>query len=245
MTIEQLPAAERIATETALKEAGQRRWLGKSINRVEDPRFLRGEGRYIDDISLPGMAHAAIVRSPHAHARIVFIDTSRAEALPGVVRVVTGADVTAHAAPLPSFGAGPIIQDLIAIEKVRHYGETVAAVIAESRYVAEDACDLIEVVYEELPVVLVILLEISVEKNDRCASHHQSCGAHVYVSSKRLHDREIRLALRSRQRRDRSMRCVELDVAVLLPPIDSNELVEVARAIKNSNTDERDAKIRC
>jgi CO/xanthine dehydrogenase Mo-binding subunit len=154
MTIEQLPAAARIATETALKEAGKRRWLGKSINRVEDPRFLRGEGRYIDDISLPGMAHAAIVRSPHAHARIVSIDTSKAEALPGVVRVVTGADVTAHAAPLPSFGAGPIIQDLIAIEKVRHFGEAVAAVIAEDRYIAEDACDLIEVEYEPLPAVI-------------------------------------------------------------------------------------------
>ena len=97
------------------------------------------------------MAHAAIVRSPHAHARIVSIDTSKAEALPGVVRVVTGADVAEHAAPLPSFGAGPIIQDLIAIEKVRHYGEAVAAVIAEDRYIAEDACDLIEVEYEPLP----------------------------------------------------------------------------------------------
>ena len=100
------------------------------------------------------MLHAAIVRSPHAHARIVSIDTSKAEALPGVVRVVTGKDVAEHAAPLPSFGAGPIVQDMIAIEKVRHYGETVAAVIAEDRYVAEDACDLIEVVYEQLPVVL-------------------------------------------------------------------------------------------
>jgi CO/xanthine dehydrogenase Mo-binding subunit len=81
VTIEQLPAAARIADDTALKEAG-RRWLGKSVNRVEDPRFLRGEGRYIDDISVPGMAHAAIVRSPHAHARILSIDTSKAEALP-------------------------------------------------------------------------------------------------------------------------------------------------------------------
>ena len=154
MSIEQLPAAARVATETALKEAGKRRWLGKSLNRVEDPRFLRGEGRYIDDISLPGMAHAAIVRSPHAHARIVSIDTLQAEALPGVFRVVTGADVQEHAAPLPSFGAGPIVQDLIAIEKVRHFGEAVAAVVAESRYVAEDACDLIEVEYETLPVVV-------------------------------------------------------------------------------------------
>jgi CO/xanthine dehydrogenase Mo-binding subunit len=153
MTIEQHPGAAKIASETALQE-GARRWLGKSINRVEDPRFLRGEGRYVDDIKLANMAHAAIVRSPHAHARIVSIDTSKAEALPGVIRVVTGADVAERAAPLPSFGAGPIIQDLIATEKVRHYGEAVAAVVAEDRYVAEDACDLIEVEYELLPVAL-------------------------------------------------------------------------------------------
>ncbi|MBV9801147.1 MAG: xanthine dehydrogenase family protein molybdopterin-binding subunit [Solirubrobacterales bacterium] len=153
MTIEQHPPAARIADDTALREAG-RRWIGKSLNRVEDPRFLRGEGRYIDDITLPGMAHAAIVRSPHAHARIVSVDTSKAERLAGVVRVLTGADVAARAGPLPSFGAGPIIQDMIATEKVRHYGEAVAAVIAEDRYIAEDACDLIEVEYEELPVVL-------------------------------------------------------------------------------------------
>jgi CO/xanthine dehydrogenase Mo-binding subunit len=154
MKIEQHPGAAKIATETALKSAGKRRWIGKSLNRVEDPRFLRGEGRYIDDIKLENMAHAAIVRSPHAHALIVSIDTTKAQAYPGVIRVVTGADVAARAAPLPSFGAGPIIQDMIAIEKVRHYGETVAAVIAENRYVAEDACDLIEVVYEPLPAVL-------------------------------------------------------------------------------------------
>ena len=150
---EQDPNAAKVARETAAGDA-PRRWLGKSLNRVEDPRFLRGQGRYLDDISLPGMLHAAVLRSPHAHARIVSIDTSKAETLPGVVRVVTGKDVAERAAPLPSFGAGPIVQDMIATEKVRHYGETVAAVIAESRYVAEDACDLIEVVYEPLPVVL-------------------------------------------------------------------------------------------
>lgn len=152
-SIEQHPGAAKIAAETALREAG-RRWVGKSLNRVEDPRFLRGEGLYIDDIGLPGMAHAAIVRSPHAHAKILRIDTSKAERLPGVLHVLTGADVATRAAPLPSFGAGPIIQDMIATEKVRHYGETVAAVIAEDRYIAEDACDLIEVEYEPLPVVL-------------------------------------------------------------------------------------------
>jgi CO/xanthine dehydrogenase Mo-binding subunit len=151
--IEQHPAAAKIQMETALKAAG-RRWVGKSLNRVEDPRLLRGEGRYIDDITLPGMAHAAIVRSPYAHARIVRVDTTAAEQLPGVIKVLTGVDVAAQAAPLPSFGAGPIVQDMIAIDKVRHYGEAVAAVIAESRYIAEDGCDLIEVEYEPLPVVL-------------------------------------------------------------------------------------------
>jgi CO/xanthine dehydrogenase Mo-binding subunit len=150
--VEQDDRAARIAKLTARKPSG-RKWLGQSLNRLEDPRFLRGEGRYIDDIKLPRMAHAAIVRSPHAHARIVSVDTSRAEALPGVVRVVTGKDVAALADPLPSFGAGPIIQDMIAIEKVRHHGEAVAAVVAEDRYIAEDACDLIEVEYEPLPVV--------------------------------------------------------------------------------------------
>ncbi len=153
MIVEQDPNAAKIALDTA-GTGETRRWLGKSVNRVEDPRFLRGEGHYIDDIKLPGMAHAAVLRSPHAHARILAIRTEAAERLPGVIRVVTGRDVAERAAPLPSFGAGPIVQDMIAIEKVRHFGETVAAVIAENRYIAEDACDLIEVDYEQLPVVL-------------------------------------------------------------------------------------------
>jgi CO/xanthine dehydrogenase Mo-binding subunit len=153
VTVEQGPNGARIARETAPPQGG-RRWIGKRLNRVEDPRFLRGQGRYIDDIKLPGMAHAAVLGSPHAHARIVSIDTRAAERLPGVIAVVTGEDVAARAAPLPSFGAGEIVQDMIATEKVRYHGETVAAVIAEDRYVAEDACELIDVVYEPLPVVL-------------------------------------------------------------------------------------------
>jgi CO/xanthine dehydrogenase Mo-binding subunit len=153
VTVEQGPNGARIARETAPPQGG-RRWIGKRLNRVEDPRFLRGQGRYIDDIKLPGMAHAAVLGSPHAHARIISIDTRAAERLPGVIAVVTGEDVAARAAPLPSFGAGEIVQDMIATEKVRYHGETVAAVIAEDRYVAEDACELIDVVYEPLPVVL-------------------------------------------------------------------------------------------
>ena len=95
------------------------------------------------------------MRSPHAHARIVCIDTSGRRAAARRGRASSPAsDVAERAAPLPSFGAGPIIQDMIAIEKVRHYGEAVAAVVAENRYIAEDACDLIEVEYEQLPVVI-------------------------------------------------------------------------------------------
>ena len=154
MIVEQDPNAAKVARDTAGEEGVTRRWLGKSINRVEDPRFLRGEGTYIDDITLPGMAHAAVVRSPHAHAKILAIRTEAAEQLPGVIAVVTGRHLADRANPLPSFGAGPIIQDMIAVEKVRHFGETVAAVVAVDRYVAEDACDLIEVDYEPLPVVL-------------------------------------------------------------------------------------------
>ena len=123
MAIEQDPNAARIAATTAPGKEGLR-WIGKSLNRVEDPRFLKGEGRYVDDIVLPNMLHAAIKRSPHAHALIKSIDTSKAEALPGVVRVLTGKDVEAHAGQLPSFSMNPNIRhDMIVVDKVRHYGE--------------------------------------------------------------------------------------------------------------------------
>jgi carbon-monoxide dehydrogenase large subunit len=133
---------------------GQRRWIGKSVRRIEDPRLLHGKGRYIDDLKLPRMAHAAILRSPHAHARIVGIDSSAAEKLPGVVRVVTGKDCQERMNPLPSFAPGPIYQWAIAVDKIRHVGETVAAVVAENRRIAEDAVDLIQVEYEVLPAVV-------------------------------------------------------------------------------------------
>lgn len=128
------------------------KWIGKSIPRVEDPKLLTGKGRYIDDLSVAHMAHAAVLSSPHAHARIVRIDTSRAEALPGVVRVVTGRDMQEVAASAVSFASPPITQHPMAVDKVRHVGEVVAAVVAEDRYIAEDAVELIDVEYELLPV---------------------------------------------------------------------------------------------
>ena len=130
------------------------RWIGRSMKRVEDPRLLTGHGTYVDDIDLPGMVHAAVLRSPHAHARIRAIDTSRAKALPGVIMAMTGADAADKAGPLPCFANPPVKQMCIAVDRVRHVGEPVAAVVAESRYVAEDALELIDVTWEPLPVMV-------------------------------------------------------------------------------------------
>ncbi len=135
---------------------GERKWVGQSIRRLEDPKFLLGKGGYIDDMRVRRMLHAALVRSPHAHARIVSIDTSAAKALPGVLAVVTGAEAAEITDPLPDFGpaADKHVWRCLAVEKVRCVGEGVVAVLAESRYVAEDAADLVEIEYEPLePVV--------------------------------------------------------------------------------------------
>jgi CO/xanthine dehydrogenase Mo-binding subunit len=137
------------------KEAprGAYRWIGRSMKRVEDPRLLTGHGTYADDIDLPGMAHAAVLRSPYAHARIKSIDTRRARELPGVILVMTGAEAAEKTGPLPCFANPPVKQMCIAVDRVRHVGEPVAAVVAESRYIAEDAIELIEVSWEPLPVM--------------------------------------------------------------------------------------------
>ena len=109
------------------------KWIGKSLKRVEDPRLLTGQGRYIDDIDRPNMLHAAVLRSPHAHARIVSIDVSAAAALPGVVAVLTGEDIARSTGPLPCFANPPVEQRCVAIGRVRHVGEPVAVAVAESR----------------------------------------------------------------------------------------------------------------
>ena len=136
------------------------RYTGASIKRSEDPRILTGGGRYVDDVKLPGMLHAAFVRSPLPHARVLAVDVSAALALPGVAGVFTGADIEAITVPGPDalmtlMGAtGPAPEfTLLATDKVRFVGDPVAVVIAESRYVAEDGCDLVEVDYEDLPPV--------------------------------------------------------------------------------------------
>ena len=131
-------------------------YIGKSIKRVEDPKFLRGLGKYIDDLAFPGMLHAAVLRSPYPHAKIVSIDADAARNHPGVEAVMTGAEAAEFLNPLPDSGPAPDkhVYRVLAVDKVRSVGEGVAIVVAEDRYVAEDARDLIDVEYEPLdPVV--------------------------------------------------------------------------------------------
>lgn len=137
-------------------------YIGKSIKRVEDKRFLTGKGRYTDDIVLPGMTYAYILRSPYAHANILRIDTSEAEAMEGVVAVFTGEDVK-DISGVPcgwqvNFKNGDTMKEpphpLLVRDKVRHVGDAVAIIIAEERALARDAADLVQVDYEELPAVV-------------------------------------------------------------------------------------------
>ena len=121
--------------------------------RKEDPRFVRGLGRYCDDLQLPGMLHLAILRSPVAHARVVSVDTSAAAAHPKVKAVVTGADLAAKGlAWMPTLSQD--VQAVLATDKVRFQGQEVAFVVAEDRYSARDALELIDVQYDVLPPVV-------------------------------------------------------------------------------------------
>jgi aerobic carbon-monoxide dehydrogenase large subunit len=140
--------------------------IGQAVRRVEDQRFLLGQGRYVDDIGLPGLCHGVTVLSPHAHARIKRVDVSKAKAAPGVLCVLTGADaaaehlgaLTAHLMP-EDFGAPRghrTFQPVLNAERVRYVGDRVAFVVAETLTQARDAAELVEVDYEPLPVVVTL-----------------------------------------------------------------------------------------
>src|SRR6266850_1310265 len=130
--------------------------VGSRIKRREDPRLIMGRGTYVDDIQLPRMTYAAILRSPYAHARIRSINVDKAKALPGVVAVMTGADLQGKNVPcgwtLPDIKVAP--HPALAVGKVRYTGDAVAVVVADERYIARDALDLIEVDFDPLPVVV-------------------------------------------------------------------------------------------
>ncbi len=134
------------------------RWFGASIPRNEDPRLLRGKGSFVDDIDLPEQLHAGVLRSTHARARILNIDVSAARELPGVHLVLTASDLGEVLEPSPLLVphdalTQPRTQLPLALNEVRYVGEAVAFVVADDRYIAEDALDLIDVEYEPLPVI--------------------------------------------------------------------------------------------
>lgn len=139
-------------TQQELTTSAEVGGIGHSVLRVEDDRFIQGAGKYLDDVNLPGMLHMKILRSPVAHARIVNIDASEALAQPGVVAVITGADLEGfNLAWMPTLSGDT--QAVLATDKVRFQGQEVAAVIAEDPYIAEDALALIFVDYEDLPAI--------------------------------------------------------------------------------------------
>lgn len=132
-------------------------FVGARVKRVEDPAFLTGRGMYVDDLRVPGVLHAAFVRSHFPHARIASIDTSRALEIPGVVAVFTGEDMAAATEPIvmmvPFPDANVQTFHCLAVGTARFVGDPVAMVIADDRYIAEDGCDAVDVTYEPLPAV--------------------------------------------------------------------------------------------
>ena len=154
-----------------LKSLGE---IGQPLRRKEDERLLTGRGRFSDDFTLPGQTYMAVVRSPYPHARILRIEKQRASALPGVIGILTGSDCAADGlSPIPHNpvpqtrydmkltgpGGGPIFigpQMLLPSDKVRHVGEAVAIVVAETAAQAQDAAEAVAVDYQELPWIAQI-----------------------------------------------------------------------------------------
>jgi carbon-monoxide dehydrogenase large subunit len=133
--------------------------IGSTVKRREDPRLITGNGKYTDNMTLPRQTYLAILRSPHAHARIKKIDVSKAKALPGVIAIYTGKDLQAAGVNpipvgfvLPDMKVGP--HHVLAIDTARYVGDGIAAVIAKDRFIARDALDLIDVDYEPLPAIV-------------------------------------------------------------------------------------------
>jgi aerobic carbon-monoxide dehydrogenase large subunit len=180
------------------------RYIGQRIKRNEDPRLLTGQALYVDDVHLPGMLHAAFVRSPYAHGRILGIDTTAAKERPGVVAVITAEDLGDYWKPGPLLVSPPPIERLIfnercqvplAKDKVRHAGEAIVMIIAESRYIAEDAVDDIWVDIE--PLDAIVELEDAL-KTDAALIHDdlsENLAAHVIQERGNYADAERRADL--------------------------------------------------
>ena len=156
--------------------------MGARVQRVEDPRFIRGSGQYVGDITLPRMAELTYIRSQHAHARIKRIDTQRARKMPGVLGVWTGEDTRQSVGLMPSAVRADRVPSFkqstwhpLAVGKVRYVGETLGVIAAESRYVAEDALELVEIEYEEIDPVF----DVEQALNDGGSLVHDEWGDNV------------------------------------------------------------------
>jgi aerobic carbon-monoxide dehydrogenase large subunit len=181
------------------------RYIGRPLRRAEDVKFVTGRGRYVDDISVPGMLYLAILRSPHAHAVIEGIDLSAARAAPGVRTALTGSDLAGKIGSIkPNWIVpGTIVPDrpVMAIDRVRFVGECVALVVAETLEAAYDALDLIAVVYETLPAVVdeeaaiadgAPQLHANIPNN---ITTHFKIGGGDYALAERQADQTLRLRL--------------------------------------------------
>ena len=161
------------------------RYTGARVARVEDPKYLMGRGTYVDDISLPGMLHAAFVRSPHAHATVLGVDLEAARAVPGVIAAYSGRDLLGQVGELVTppnrAETQPLGQTPLAPDRLRHVGEAVAVVIATSRYIAEDACQLVDVDWEPLPAVLDEEAAMEAEAPELHATLERNNVAHIVL----------------------------------------------------------------
>ncbi len=141
-----------------MADANPTPYVGRAMKRVEDPRLIKGIGTYVDDLRLAGLVHASILRSPYAHARVTRIDVSAAQAVPGVVAVLTGADVNDKCGLVPCAASLPDLKapkhTVLAGDRVYFVGHPVAVVVASDPYIARDAIDLIDVDYDPLPAVV-------------------------------------------------------------------------------------------
>ena len=168
------PAAPR--SERSPEPSPERSYVGRAMEREEDLRLLRGRGRFADDIGAPPRTvHAAILRSPHAHATIEAIETDEARKRPGVHAVITGEDIKAISDPFLVVLRAPLHQWSLAVDKVRYVGEPVAVVLADDRYLAEDALDAIVVSYSELPVVV----DLEAAAEDGAPLVHEAAGTNL------------------------------------------------------------------
>lgn len=140
--------------KTTASPATPTKWVGRSIRRTEDKRLLMGKGQFLDDMKLSGMYYAAVLRSPFPHAVIKSVDVSEALKIPGVRGVLTGEDVARMSRPFPQAVDEPLEYYCIAVDRARYVGEGVAVVVAEDRYLAEDALQALRVDYDPLPAVV-------------------------------------------------------------------------------------------